>query len=108
MDIRGVYGHTMISQERQLEDELVAKLRALKYEYRQDIRDRATLEKNFREKFQALNHVRLTDAEFERLLEEIVAPDVFAAAQTLRKRNAFTRDDGTPLNYTLVNISDWC
>jgi type I restriction enzyme R subunit len=98
----------MISQERQLEDELVAKLRALKYEYRQDIRDRATLEKNFREKFQALNHVRLTDAEFERLLEEIVTPDVFTAAQTLRKRNAFTRDDGTPLNYTLVNISDWC
>ena len=22
--------------------------------------------------------------------------------------NAFTRDDGTPLNYTLVNIKDWC
>ena len=21
---------------------------------------------------------------------------------------AFTRDDGTPLNYTLVNIRDWC
>ena len=23
-------------------------------------------------------------------------------------RNSFTRDDGTPLNYTLVNIDDWC
>src|SRR3546814_6621649 len=31
-----------------------------------------------------------------------------SAAHTLRHRNAFTRDDGTPLNYTLVNISDWC
>jgi type I restriction enzyme R subunit len=26
----------------------------------------------------------------------------------LRERNSFTRDDGTPLNYTLVNIKDWC
>ncbi|MGH9484356.1 MAG: type I restriction endonuclease subunit R, partial [Terriglobales bacterium] len=26
----------------------------------------------------------------------------------LRSRNAFTRDDGTPLNYTLVNTNDWC
>ena len=22
--------------------------------------------------------------------------------------SSFTRDDGTPLNYTLVNIKDWC
>lgn len=29
-------------------------------------------------------------------------------AQTLRSRNSFTRQDGTPLNYTLVNIGDWC
>jgi type I restriction enzyme R subunit len=98
----------MPSPESQLEDELVGKLCDLKYEHRADIRDRATLEKNFRDKFQALNQVKLTDAEFQRLLEEIVTPDVFTAAHTLRNRNSFTRDDGTPLNYTLVNISDWC
>jgi type I site-specific restriction-modification system R (restriction) subunit len=63
---------------------------------------------NFREKFEALNRVRLTDGEFARLLDEIVTPDVFTAAKTLRSINAFTRDDGTPLNYTLVNIKDWC
>lgn len=96
------------SAERQLEDELIEKLRDLKYEYRTDIRDRDTLEKNFRERFNALNGVKLTNAEFPRLLEEITTPDVFTAAQTLRNRNAFTRDDGTPLNYTLVNIDDWC
>jgi type I restriction enzyme, R subunit len=98
----------MTSSERQLEEELIARLRDLKYEHRPDIRDRATLEKNFREKFQALNHVKLTDGEFQRLLDEIVTPDVFTAAHTLRNRNSFTRDDGTPLNYTLVNIHDWC
>ena len=98
----------MTSTERQLEDELISKLKELKYAYRDDIRDRATLEANFREKFQQLNRVKLTDEEFARLLEEITTPDVFTAAQTLRSRNSFTREDGTPLNYTLVNIDDWC
>jgi hypothetical protein len=60
----------MPSPERQLEEQLVEKLQGLKHEYRADIRDRATLEKNFREKFEALNRVRLTDGEFQRLLDE--------------------------------------
>lgn len=98
----------MTSSERILEEELISKLRELKYSYREDIRDRASLERNFREKFEALNHVKLTDGEFQRLLDEIVTPDVFTAAKTLRGINSFTRDDGTPLNYTLVNIKDWC
>ena len=98
----------MTSPERQLEEELIRKLCDLKYAYREDIQDRAALEKNLREKFQALNHVKLTEAEFNRLLTEIVTPDVFTAAHTLRNRTSFTRDDGTPLNYTLVNIDDWC
>lgn len=98
----------MTSSERQLEAELIARLRDLKYEVRPDIRDRATLEQNFREKFQSLNHVQLSDSEFQRLLDEIVTRDVFTAAHTLRNRNSFTRDDGTPLNFTLVNINDWC
>ena len=97
-----------MTPERQLEEHLIETLRGLKYEYRADIRDRAALEKNFREKFEALNHVHLTNGEFQRLLDEIVTPDVFTAAHTLRNRNSFTRDDGTPLNYTLVNIDDWC
>ena len=99
---------TTTKPERDLEDALVSKLRDLKYEYRPDIRDRATLERNFREKFESLNRVTLTDAEFQRLTDEIVTPDVFTAARTLRERNSFIRDDGTPLNYTLVNIRDWC
>jgi type I restriction enzyme R subunit len=98
----------MTSLERQLEEELVRKLIDLKYHHRADIRDRATLERNFRDKFEALNRVRLTDGEFQRLLDEIVTPDVYSAARTLRGINSFTRDDGTPLNYTLVNIKDWC
>lgn len=98
----------MVPAERHLEEQLIEKLRSLKYEYRPDIRDRAALERNFREKFEALNGVRLTDREFARLLEEIVTDDVFTAAGRIRERNAFTRDDDTQLNYTLVNTRDWC
>ena len=98
----------MTASERQLEEQLIQKLRDLKFDHRTDIRDRATLERNFRDKFQALNRVELTDGEFQRLLDEIVTADVFTAARTLRGMNSFTRDDGTPLNYTLVNIKDWC
>jgi type I restriction enzyme R subunit len=94
--------------EQKIEQGFIDKLVELKYTYRPDITDRASLERNFREKFEALNRVHLTDGEFARLLDEIVTPDVFAAARTLRERNALTREDGTPLNYTLVNIKDWC
>jgi len=98
----------MTSPERQIEDTLIEKLVGLKYIHRKEIHDNDTLRKNFREKFEDLNKVHLTDGEFSRLLEEIITPDVFAAARALRGRNDFTRDDGTPLNYMLVNIKDWC
>jgi type I restriction enzyme R subunit len=95
-------------REDKIEYDFIDKLKTLKYEYRTDIHDRDALERNFRDKFEALNRVRLTDAEFARLLDELITPDVFTASKTLRSINSFTRDDGTPLNYTLVNIKDWC
>jgi type I restriction enzyme R subunit len=98
----------MTTTESQIEKDFIEKLQGLKYTYRPDIRDRAALERNFREKFEALNRVHLTDSEFHRLLDTIVTPDVFAAARHLREKNSFERDDGTPLYYTLVNIKDWC
>ena len=97
-----------VVHEDTIEYGFIGTLQGLKYDYRQDITDRASLERNFREKFEALNRIRLTDAEFARLLDEIVKDDVFTAAKTLREINAFTRDDGTPLNYSLVNLKDWC
>jgi type I restriction enzyme R subunit len=94
--------------EQEIEQSLIEKLGDLKYTHRTDIRDRAALEHNFRQHFEALHRVRLTDSEFHRLLDSIITPDVYAAAKHLRERNHFDRDDGTPLYYTLVNIKDWC
>ena len=97
-----------MNRENQIEESLIGKLTDLKYTYRPDIRDRDSLEFNFRKKFEALNRVNLTDSEFSRLRDEIVNADVFTASKNLRDRNTFQREDGTPLQYTLVNIKDWC
>jgi type I restriction enzyme, R subunit len=97
-----------MTKEAQIEQILIRKLSDLKYTHRDDIRDRDGLERNFRQKFDALNRVSLTDSEFSRLRDEIVTADVFAASKHLRERNTFIREDGTPLQYTLVNIKDWC
>jgi len=94
--------------ENDIEQNLIERLQELKYTYRKDIRDRAALEKNFRERFEALNRVKLEDSEFARLLEEIITPDVYASAKLLREKNTFEREDGTRLHYTLVEIKDWC
>ncbi len=98
----------MPSPECQLEQEFISKLVGLKYEYRPEVRDRDVLEKNFRTKFEALNRVSLNDAELQRLFDEIITPDVYPASKTLRTINSFLRDDGKPLNCTLVNIKYWC
>ena len=105
-DLRPTVTHSVL-REGGIEYGFIGTLQGLKYEYRQDITNRVTLAANFREKFEALNRVRLSDGEFARLLDEIVTSDVYTAAKLLRQINSFTRDDGTPLNYSLVNIKDW-
>lgn len=109
--------------EDHIESGFIKKLQGLKYEYRPDITDRASLERNFLEKFKELNRIRLTMRTAQRdsapiaipqspsagrdnlprLLDEIVAPDVFTASKALSAINSFTGDDGTPLNDSMVN-----
>ena len=55
------------TKEQQIEDILIEKLQGLGYTYSPDIHDHEALERNFREKFEALNQVRLTEAEITRL-----------------------------------------
>ena len=69
----------MTQKEGEIEQSLITRLTELKYTYRPDIRDQDTLERNFREKFEALNWVKLTDSEFARLRDEIVNADVLKA-----------------------------
>lgn len=97
-----------MKDEKKIEMSFIDKLVELKYIYREDIRDKARLEANFKAHFERLNRVKLSDSEFARLRDSIITEDVFNAAKTLREINNFKRDDDTPLQYTLVNIRDWC
>lgn len=98
----------MIQSEAQLEQQFLEKLQELKYTYRSDIRDLDALERNFRQKFERLNFVSLSDDEFRKLLQENVTSDVFTASKRLREKQTFTRNDGTTFDYSLVNLRDWC
>ena len=73
--------------EKQIETELMQRLSDRKYICRADIQNREALEQNFREKFEELNQIQLTDNEFEGLLEQIVNANVFQAYQSLREHN---------------------
>lgn len=98
----------MIQSEAQLEQQFLEKLQEMKYTYRSDIRDLDALESNFRQKFERLNFVTLSDDEFRKLLQENVTADVFTASKRLREKQTFTRNDGTTFDYSLVNLRDWC
>lgn len=98
----------MIQSEAQLEQQFLEKLQEMKYTYRSDIRNLDALEKNFRQKFERLNFVSLSDDEFRKLLQENITSDVFTAAKRLREKQTFTRNDGTTFDYSLVNLRDWC
>lgn len=98
----------MIQSEAQLEQQFLEKLQDLKYTYRSDIRDLDALKRNFRQKFERLNFVSLSEDEFRKLLEENITSDVFTAAKHLREKQTFVRNDGTTFDYSLVNLRDWC
>ena len=98
----------MIQSEAQLEQQFLEKLQEMKYTYRSDIRDLDALERNFRQKFERLNFVTLSDEEFRKLLQENVTSDVFTASKHLRERQTFVRSDGTTLDYNLVKTRDCC
>ena len=98
----------MIQSEAQLEQQFLEKLQEMKYTCRSYIRNLDALEKNFRQKFERLNFVSLSDDEFRKLLQENITSDVFTASKRLREKQTFTRNDGTTFDYSLVNLRDWC
>tara|TARA_E500000318_G_C3569034_1_gene216971 strand:- start:7423 stop:7707 length:285 start_codon:yes stop_codon:yes gene_type:complete len=82
----------MSLHEQHLEEALINRLVELKYEHRPDIHDRSSLEANFREKFDSLNRVKLTNGEFGRLLDEILEANAFDTAVRLWERSGFVRE----------------
>lgn len=101
-------GNIIVTTEKQIEQKFIQTLVDLKYCYRPEIKDNITLEQNFREKFNLLNNINLSDEEFSSLKHNIIKGDVFGASKLLRQQNSLLRDDGTVLYYTIVHNEDWC
>lgn len=97
----------MRSEER-IEDALTKKLIELGYTYNEAIKDKNSLNQNFRKHFEQINNVKLTNQEFEKLHNLIVKPDVFEASQILRTRQELERDEGEPIRFNLINTENWC
>ena len=70
-------------REAKIEELFIKKLEELKYSYRRDIRDRNSLEQNFREKFESLNRVRLLSSSQMILINEIKFPKITNNIQIL-------------------------
>ncbi len=94
--------------EHDIEMDFIHKLEGQQYVYRDDLSTDKDRNNNFRAKFNALNKVELTDNEFNRLLEQLISSDVFRNAKLLRARTDFEREDGTPLNFILLDTKNWC
>lgn len=94
--------------EAQLEKDLIKRLTGLGYE-RVTITDGDELITNLKRQLEKHNEVKLSDGEFEKVLNHLDKGNVFARARTLRGKFHITRDDGTtPLYLELLNTAEWC
>lgn len=96
------------TREADIEAQFIDQLVKQGYIYRDDIKDRYDLEENFRNHFNKLNRVNLSNKEFANLKASIIKDDIFDVSKILRAENYMEREDGTPLFYSLVNKKDWC
>ena len=62
-------------------------LKSAGYIYRDKIKNIADIERNFREKFEQLNYVTLTDNEFSKIKTAIISSDTFECSQNLRQKH---------------------
>ena len=95
----------MSQSEAQLEESLVQRLTGLGYE-RVSISTSAELLANLKRQLEKHNDVKLSGAEFERVLNHLDKGNVFDRAKTLRDRMALKRDDDSTLWMQFLNMEE--
>lgn len=93
--------------EEVLDAELIARLEGLGYE-RVVIADETALLFNLKQQLEKHNDVKLSRAEFDRVVNHLDKGNVFDRAKTLRDRFHLTRDDGTSTYIQFMNTDHWC
>lgn len=97
----------MTQSEQKLEDNLVAQLGTLGYDF-VTIKDENDLLTNLKSQLEKHNGVKLSDSEFAKILNHLNKGNVFDRAKTLRDRFQFTRDDGENVWIEFINQEHWC
>lgn len=94
--------------EEMLEQNLVQQLKdSLGYEY-VDIPDEAALLANLKGQLEKHNGVRLSEAEFAQVLNQLNKGGIFDRAKILRERISYDCDNGDTGYLQLLNLEYWC
>lgn len=94
--------------EAELEKELIAALQGLKYEFIA-INNEDELYRNFRKQIDTINHIKLSDREFDRLLNSILGKSRFESAKNLRQDQEIESDsDGKKHSVRIFDKGNWC
>lgn len=93
--------------EQVLEEQLVANLQKLGYEY-VTISNEQGLLQNLKTQLEKHNQILFTPTEFSKVLNILNKGTVFEKAKTLRQKQHIIRDNGDNLYFEFLNTDFWC
>lgn len=93
--------------EQALEESLLKQLEKMKYE-RVNIPDEFALFKNLKIQLEKHNKIKLSEAEFDKVLNHLDKGNVFDRAKILRDKMHLVRDDGKSAYVEFLNTEYWC
>lgn len=93
--------------EQILEEQLIQNLQKLGYAYI-SLHDEEGLLSNLKTQLEKHNKMRLSNAEFDKVLNILNKGSVFDKAKTLRQKQHIVRDNGDNLYFEFLNVEHWC
>ncbi|MEO6304710.1 MAG: type I restriction endonuclease subunit R [Bacteroidia bacterium] len=93
--------------EQILEEQLVAQLQKLGYGLVQ-LKDENDLIANLKQQLERHNNFKISNTEFEKVLNILAKGSVFEKAKTLREKQHIVRDNGDNLYFEFINSEHWC
>jgi len=90
-----------------LEEELIAQLQTLAYQYK-PIRDDKDLLNNLKTQLEKHNSCSFSDTEFDKILNLLGRGNVFEKAKMLRETQHIESDKGDSIYFRFLNTEHWC
>lgn len=93
--------------EQILEEQLIAQLQKLGYQYTV-LNSEAALLTNLKNQLEKHNNISLSTSEFDKVLNLLNKGSVFEKSKTLRQKQHIIRDNGDNLYFEFLNTEHWC